>query len=136
MRKILRTLMALMALLGTSSAACAQGMDHFVNGPTFVTEGGGYTAMIAAASTSPTVLRIGPGRLARTLITAVGTTGNVTLYDNPSACSGAILAVVPGASNASTVGQLGYVADDEVRFLNGLTVCGSTGSPAITLSWW
>jgi hypothetical protein len=136
MRQTLRATCAALALTLTAAPAFAQGMDNFVGGPNYVTEGGGYTSNVAAAATGPLTFRIGSGRLARTIITTAGTTGNVTFYDNATACTGTVLDVVPGATNATLVGQLGYVGEPEVRFINGLTACGATGSPAITLSWW
>lgn len=136
MRQTLRVTCAAIALTLCAAPAFAQGMDPFINGPCYVTEGGGYTSTAAAAATGPLTYRIGSGRLARTVVTAAGTTGNLTFYDNATSCSGNVIDVVPGATNATTVGQLGYVADPEIRFINGLTACGAAGSPAITLSWW
>lgn len=136
MRQTWRTICAALALTLAASPAFAQGMDPFVGGPVYYTEGGGYTGTVAAAATGPLTFRTGTGRLAKTIITAAGTSGNVTFYDNATACSGTVLYVVPGSTNSATVGQLGYVSAPEVRFVNGLTACGATGSPAITLSWW
>jgi hypothetical protein len=59
-----------------------------------------YTPFAAA----PLVIKAGPGRLARVVVTT-SVTGNLTIYDNPSAASGTVLfsAVAPTAPNSFLV---------------------------------
>jgi hypothetical protein len=92
-----------------------------------------------AAGVGTTVVKAGPGAngtgmLCRVVITTAGTTGNCTIYDNASAGSGTILAVIPGTTaNASAV--VGYVFDIRMPALNGITAVGASNSPGFTVSY-
>jgi hypothetical protein len=109
--------------------------DPFTGGPSWHTDGGSGTTAIAAATTGPTIVKASAGRLAHVTITAAGTTGNVTIYNNATACSGAILAVIPGTSNAATNGQLGTDFDFQKYASNGIAVCGAAASAGISVTY-
>jgi hypothetical protein len=86
------------------------------------------TAIAAGAST--TTLKPSPGRLCRVSVTTAGTsTDNITIYDNASAGSGEVLAVIPGGGTLGTI----YVLD--VPAVNGITAVNVASGPAVTIGW-
>jgi hypothetical protein len=104
--------------------------DPYAAGPLWVTNGGGTTAAIASGTAGPTVIKATAGRLMRLVATTTGATTSITFYDNASACSGTIIAILP-----ITV-PLGTFIDAEMPAVNGITACGGTGSAAVTVSYW
>lgn len=88
-----------------------------------------FTQAIAAGS-STTTLKSTPGRLCRAVVTAAGTsTDNITIYDNASAGSGLVLAVIPGG------GTVGAVFAIDMPAQNGITVVNVASGPAVTIGW-
>jgi len=55
--------------------------------------------------------------------------GAVTVYDNATTNSGFILGVVPASA------PIGYWIPIEVEVINGITVAGSTNSPACNITY-
>lgn len=114
----------------------AAGMVPFNAGPLLSTPAGmGTPVAIAAASAGPNVIKNAAGVLTRVLITTAGTTGTDTFYNNASACSGTILAVIPGTTAVATAvaGTSPMVID--MFAPTGITECGGTGSAAITVEF-
>jgi hypothetical protein len=104
--------------------------DNYAAGPAWMTSGGVVlTVPIAAATSGPTVIKASQGRLARVLVTTQGTTTAETFYDNPSACSGTIIGVIPVTATVGTVYQIDLGAN------TGITACGGTLSPAVTVGY-
>jgi hypothetical protein len=86
------------------------------------------TAAIAAGA-STTVLKTGPGRLARVTVTTAGTsTDNATIYDN-TAGSGKIIAVILGGTAVGT----SFPFDAPVA--TGITVVNVASGPAFTATF-
>lgn len=76
------------------------------------------------------VIKAGPGRLISALVTTAGTgTDNLTIYDNASAASGTILAVVAGG------GTVGAVLNFSMPAVNGIYASNVASGPAVTLGW-
>ena len=85
-----------------------------------------FTAPVTIGTTQ--VIKAGPGRLLKVMVTTVTATAATTIYDNASAASGTILLVIPVAAAAGTVYDVNLPA------LNGLTV-GGAGTGAITIGY-
>ena len=104
--------------------------------PLLTTSGGTNIGVIAAAAAGPVVLVGYVARLGKAVITTAGTTGVVTIYNNGSACSGTVLGVIPGTTvlPGAVAGSQPYTFD--LFASNGITVCGGTGSPGVTFSWY
>jgi hypothetical protein len=91
------------------------------------------------AGVGTTVIKAGPGAngtgmICRIIITTAGSTGNCTIYDNPSTNSGTVLAVVPGTT-ANSAAVVGYVIDLRMPALTGITAVGASNSPGFTVSF-
>jgi hypothetical protein len=87
-----------------------------------------FTAQIAAGA-STTTLKASPGRVCKVSVTAAGTsTDNLTIYDNASAGSGTVLAVIPGGGSLQ-------VYDVNLPALLGITVVNVASGPAVTIGW-
>lgn len=94
----------------------------------FCTSASATTAIAAAAGT--TVVKAGPGHLARVVVTAAGTaTDNITIYDNASAGSGTVLGVIPGG------GTVGAIVSFDLPALNGITAVNVASGPAVTIGY-
>lgn len=100
-----------------------------------ITDGGSSTATIAAATAGPTVIKSTPGFLSVILITTAGTTGTETFYDNASACSGTIIGIANGTTAQATA-IAGYFLKIGMAAANGITACGGTLSPALTVGFY
>lgn len=87
------------------------------------------TAVVAAGA-GTTVVKNGPGRLVKIVITGAVPTGALTFYDSIGTASGTVLAVIP--ASGATVGQQ-YAIDMPAQ--NGITAVGATGSAAVTVSY-
>ena len=88
-----------------------------------------FTTPIAAGS-STTVVKQSPGRVAAVIVTTSGTSSdNATIYDNASAASGTILAVIPGGQTVGTR----YSVDMPAQ--NGITVVNVASGPAFTVGY-
>jgi hypothetical protein len=98
------------------------------NGNTIGSTGGTATAAVAAGPGN-TVIKAGPGRLNRVVVTAASTTGVLTFYDNASTAAGTILAIIPGS-----VAQ-GTAYDIQMPAAVGIVAAGATGSAAVTVSY-
>jgi hypothetical protein len=104
--------------------------DTYTAGPLWATEGGSTATAIAAAAAGPTVIKATAGRLSTVLTTVTGTTTPVTFFDNASACSGKIIGLIPAASVAGTIVKIDLVA------ALGITACGGTLSPGLTVGFY
>lgn len=87
------------------------------------------TAVVAAGA-GTTVIKAGPGRLGRVIVTGAVPTGALTFYDNASAGSGTVLAVIPASGVTS-----GQAFDIQMPAANGITAVGAAGSAAVTVSY-
>jgi hypothetical protein len=96
-----------------------------VAGVTEVTVGGHASTPVGAGAGN-TIIKSSPGRLARILVTATGTAAFV-VYDNASAPSGTIIAVVPANALAGTI------IDAQAPALNGMTLAGNPDNPGVTV---
>jgi hypothetical protein len=97
--------------------------------PMLSTSGGALTAAIAAGA-STTAIKAAPGRVCRAVVTTAGTaTDNITIYDNASAGSGTILAIIPGGT------AVGTVIDIQMPAANGIYAVNVASGPAVTLSY-
>jgi hypothetical protein len=94
-----------------------------------VSVGGRASQAIAAGVSANTVVKSGPGRLARILVTATGT-GALTIYDNASGPSGTIIALAP--ANAA----VGMFIDCQAPAANGITVAGNSNNPGVTIFYY
>lgn len=92
------------------------------------TSSGSLTKAVAASVATNTVVSNGPGRLARVLITALGTNA-LTIHDNASAASGTIIGYIEASAAAGTI------RDFEMPAANGITVAGNANNPGFTVSW-
>lgn len=89
----------------------------------------GTTATAIAAGTSAdTVIKPGPGRLCRILVTTAGTNA-VSIWDNAGGHTGTIIGSI--AANAVA----GTMVEAQAPALNGITVQGNASNPAITVIW-
>ena len=87
-----------------------------------------FTQPIAAGA-STTTLKAGAGRVCKVAVTTAGTaTDNLTIYDNATAGSGTILAVIPGGGSLQ-------VYDINMPAQNGITVVNVASGPAVTVGW-
>jgi len=88
-----------------------------------------FTTPIASGA-STTTLKPSPGRLCRVVVTTAGTaTDNITIYDNASAGSGKVLALIPGGGTVGTIYTLDLPA------ANGITAVNVASGPAVTIGW-
>jgi hypothetical protein len=88
------------------------------------------TAAIAAGAAT-TIVKGAPGRLVNVVITTAGTsTDNATIYDNATAGSGKILAVIPGGTTLT-----GAQVQIDLPAANGITVVNVSSGPAFTLGY-
>lgn len=87
-----------------------------------------FTQAIAAGA-STTTLKAGPGRVCKVSVTAAGTASdNLTIYDNASAGSGTVIAVIPGGGTLQ-------VYDISLPAFSGITVVNVASGPAVTVGW-
>ncbi len=84
-----------------------------------------------AAGAGTTVVKGASGRLVNVVITTAGTSSdNATIYDNASAGSGTILAVIPGGTTLT-----GAQVAIDLPAANGITVVNVGSGPAFTLGY-
>lgn len=95
-------------------------------GVTDVNVGGRASTAIAAGNAANTVIKGSPGRLARILVTATGTS-EMDVFDNTTTNSGTKIGVVP--ANAA----VGTIIDCQAPALNGITVGGGASNPGVTI---
>ena len=93
----------------------------------FNNDGTSCTA-VAAATVADTVIKASAGRLARILVTAVGT-ANVLIFDNASGHTGTIIGVIKSSA------AVGDVIELRMPAANGITVQGSANNGGFTVSW-
>jgi hypothetical protein len=76
----------------------------------------GYPAMAAftAGLTATGAVKTSPGRLLKVIVTTALGAGAVTVYDNASAASGTVLAVIPASS------AVGLIQDINLPAVNGI----------------
>ncbi len=100
------------------------------NGTPILQTSGGTATTAVAAGAGNTVVKAGAGRLCKVVVTAAGTsTDNLTIYDNASAASGTVLAVIPGG------GTVGAVYDLNMPAANGIFAVNVASGPAATVSY-
>ena len=88
-------------------------------------------AAAIAASAGTTIVKAAPGRLVNVVITTAGTSSdNATIYDNASAGSGKILAVIPGGTTLT-----GAQVVIDLPAANGITVVNVASGPAFTIGY-
>ena len=88
------------------------------------------TAAVAAGA-GTTIVKGQAGRLVNVVITTAGTSSdNATIYDNATAASGKILAVIPGGTTLT-----GASVSIDLPAANGITVVNVSGGPAFTLGY-
>lgn len=75
------------------------------------------------------VVKNSSGFLGGALVTAPGTTTQMTFYDNASAASGNIIGIVPSGATAGQFFPFNMPAK------NGITASGSATNPAVTVSF-
>lgn len=90
--------------------------------------GGTQTAIIAAGA-GTTVIKPFSGRLCKVVVTAVGSTGIVTFYDNATTNAGTVLFVVPATAT------LGTIYDVSMPAAFGITAVATASGPALTVSY-
>jgi len=83
-----------------------------------------------AAGVGTTVIKNGPGRLVKIVLTGAVPTGALTFYDSVGAASGTVLAVVP--ASGATVGQQFSI---DMPAAVGITAVGASGSGAVTVAY-
>lgn len=86
------------------------------------------TALVPAGA-GTTLIKNGPGRLGKAVVSVVGTAGALTFYDSVGTASGTVLAVIAGTTVAGTVIDLQMPAQ------NGITAVGASGTGAVTVSY-
>ena|ERR1700761_418125 len=77
-----------------------------------------------------TIVKNGPGRLCRVVVTGAVPTGALTFYDSVGSATGTVLAVVPASGVAS-----GQVFSIEMPAAIGITAVGASGSAVATVSY-
>lgn len=98
-------------------------------GALLVTTGGASTAAVNAGATgAPVVIKAGPGRLCRIVVTALGT-ALINIYDNASAASGTILFTIPASAAAGTI------YDVQMPAALGIVAGNAANTPALTVSY-
>ena len=105
----------------------------FPNGPLYTNPGGtNAPTTVTYGNSGPVVVKSTSGILTQAIIVVSGT-GNLTFYDNASACSGEVIAIIPGTTADSTAvaGHSPYVFNSFAA--NGITACGTSTSPNVTL---
>ncbi|GGX40619.1 hypothetical protein GCM10010341_73200 [Streptomyces noursei] len=90
---------------------------------------GGTATVPIAAGAGTVVVKGAAGRLCRVVVTAAGSTGAVTFYDNASAASGTVLAVVPGGAGVGTVYEI------QMPAANGIVASAAASSVALTVAY-
>jgi hypothetical protein len=85
-----------------------------------------FTANVTIGTTQ--TVKAGPGRLLKIIVSTVTATAVTTIYDNASAASGTILAVIPIAA------AVGTVYDINLPALAGITVAGA-GTGALVIGY-
>ncbi len=98
--------------------------------PLLMTTGGTATVAVLTGTAGSAVIKASAGRVCRALVTSAGTsTDNLTIYDNASAASGTILAIIPGGT------AVGTVVDINMPAANGIYASNVASGPAVTLSY-
>jgi len=87
---------------------------------------------IAVGATSNSVLTTSAGEVVGILVTASGTTA-MTCYDNASAASGTVVAIVPATGTSVNNSYVGEIISVEMPLANGLTCGGGSGNPGVTV---
>ncbi len=87
-----------------------------------------FTSVVSASGGLQTV-KASAGRLHKIIVTVATTTTAVTVYDNASAASGTVLAVIPAAATAGTV------YDINLPVLSGITVNGAAAAGSLTFGY-
>ena len=106
--------------LNTAGKLAPQHVDN--QGAEIITSGGLYATSINATG----VVKASPGRLCKVTVTTVLSAAAITFYDNASAASGTVLAVIPASA------AVGTVYDFQISAVNGIYASfGGTGALSI-----
>lgn len=122
--------------MSTTQAANAefQNAGKPIANPIYIVDAAGFpiagtnTTPVAASTTADTVIKGGPGRLCRVLVTTTGT-GAAVIWDNANGHTGTIIGSI--AANAAA----GTFVECQEPATNGITVQGNANLPAITVTW-
>ena len=90
---------------------------------------GGTATTALAAGAGTVVVEAAPGRLCRVVVTAAGSTGAVTIYDNASSATGIVLAVIPGSA------AVGAVYEVQMPAANGIVAAAAAPSVALPVAY-
>jgi hypothetical protein len=93
-----------------------------------VNSGGSGAAFVPANNGAPVVIKPGPGRLMKCVVTAVGTAAT-KIYDNASAASGNVLLAIPASPT------LGAVYDVQLAAVNGITCDAITNGSGLAVGY-
>lgn len=94
-----------------------------------LTDGGSATNVAhTAGKATDTVVKAAAAMLCNILVTATGTT-DLEIYDNASAGSGSMVAVVPANTPKGTLIKA------QMPCANGITTKGAANTPAVTISY-
>jgi hypothetical protein len=91
-----------------------------------ISNDGTSNTAIAAGTSANTVVKNSSGRLASILVTATGTNA-LNVYDNASAASGNIIAIIPANATVGTYTRF------KVPATAGITVQGNAANPGVTI---
>lgn len=91
--------------------------------------GGGTTTAVAVGVTGNTVIKAGPGRLGRVLLTSVAGAAATSIYDNATTNTGTVIGYIPASAVAGTMVSF------EMPAAAGITVGGAATNPAMTISF-
>ena len=103
-------------------------MIQDVNGVGLVSDGGVYSAAVAAGTATDTVIKGSAGRLCKVLVTSLGTNA-LSVYDNNSVGSGLIVGQLPASA------PVGSIYSFQIPSVSGITVGGNPANPGVTLSY-
>lgn len=97
------------------------------------TSDGDSVFAVPSGTTGNTLIKTGPGSLAKVLVTSANGAAAINIYDANSPATGAItgviIGVVPASATAGSVYSLG------MPFENGLIVGGAGTNGALTISY-
>jgi hypothetical protein len=102
-------------------------------GPSYdlLTNSGGQSTVSVPSGAGNTVIKAGPGRLCRVVITTLGSgSGDVTFYDNATTNSGTVLFRFINTQALAT-----YLPAIDMPAANGITVANVANGPVFTVSY-
>lgn len=88
----------------------------------------GTTATPVAINANDVIVKGGPGRLCRVIVTSTGT-GATLIYDNANGHTGTVIGAVVASA------AVGTFVECQAPAVNGITVAGNANNSAITVVW-